>query len=357
MNKPWSNRQLEDRPSQLRKGNNMRRLRLLAVAVAVCSSTIAFGQTQDQAVTPTNAIPRRILKPALNIAGTGTLNRVAKWTDNVATLGNSSIFDDGVNVGVGTVSPGGVFDFQRSLAGDMLMRIWNQGAGGAKLRYVAATGATSQLQLTDGLEWLSSIAGNNAIGLQFRVRDPGTNNAESQLDASARVTILRNGNVGIGTTAPTALFHVAGDVKVDGNIGAKYQDVAEWVPATSEMSAGTVVVLNPERSNEVMKSNDAYDTRVAGVVSSQPGIILGEQSASKEMIATTGRVKVWVDATRVPVKIGDLLVSSETLGMAMVSVPVEIGGMKIHRPGTILGKALEPLSSGKGEILVLLTLQ
>jgi hypothetical protein len=28
-----------------------------------------------------------------------------------------------------------------------------------------------------------------------------------------------------------------------------------------------------------------------------------------------------------------------------------------HRPGTILGKALESLASGTGEILVLLTLQ
>jgi hypothetical protein len=29
----------------------------------------------------------------------------------------------------------------------------------------------------------------------------------------------------------------------------------------------------------------------------------------------------------------------------------------IHRPGTIIGKALEPLEGGVGEILVLLSLQ
>jgi hypothetical protein len=29
----------------------------------------------------------------------------------------------------------------------------------------------------------------------------------------------------------------------------------------------------------------------------------------------------------------------------------------IHRPGTLLGKALEPLGAGQGEILVLLMLQ
>jgi hypothetical protein len=41
----------------------------------------------------------------------------------------------------------------------------------------------------------------------------------------------------------------------------------------------------------------------------------------------------------------------------MKSVPVDLGGISIHRPGTIIGKALEPLASGVGEILVLLSLQ
>lgn len=39
------------------------------------------------------------------------------------------------------------------------------------------------------------------------------------------------------------------------------------------------------------------------------------------------------------------------------SVPGEIGGVRIHRPGTIIGKALEPLAQGTGEILMLLSLQ
>jgi hypothetical protein len=34
-----------------------------------------------------------------------------------------------------------------------------------------------------------------------------------------------------------------------------------------------------------------------------------------------------------------------------------IGGRQLHAPGTLIGKALEPLPSGTGEILVLLSLQ
>ncbi|HWW59728.1 MAG TPA: hypothetical protein VN181_00035, partial [Thermoanaerobaculia bacterium] len=123
------------------------------------------------------------------------------------------------------------------------------------------------------------------------------------------------------------------------------------------MAPGTVVVINPAKSNEVMPSTRSYDTLVAGVVSAQPGILLGIGGDAKEQIATTGRVKVRVDATRAPIHIGDLLVTSDASGTAMRSEPLDLGGIAIHRPGSIIGKALEPLESGTGEILVLLSLQ
>jgi hypothetical protein len=75
------------------------------------------------------------------------------------------------------------------------------------------------------------------------------------------------------------------------------------------------------------------------------------------LVATTGRVKVRVDATKGAIKVGDLLVTSETPGVAMKSQPLDLGGVPIHRPGTLIGKALESLEKGTGEILVLLSLQ
>ncbi|MBI2988506.1 MAG: hypothetical protein HYY45_17230 [Deltaproteobacteria bacterium] len=91
--------------------------------------------------------------------------------------------------------------------------------------------------------------------------------------------------------------------------------------------------------------------------SSQPGIILGEAGEDKVKVAHGGRVKVKADAQFGPISVGDLLVSSETPGYAMRSTPIEMNGIPIHRPGTIVGKALEPLKEGQGEILALLTLQ
>jgi hypothetical protein len=178
-----------------------------------------------------------------------------------------------------------------------------------------------------------------------------------------RMRVTATGNVGIGTDNPMTKLDVAGDIQVSGNaniagnIAAKYQDVAEWVPARQPLAARTVVVLDKLQANSVVASSRAYDTHIAGVVSSKPGVVLGEGGAGKVLVATTGRVKVKVDATRRPINIGDLLVSSRKPGMAMRSRPIRVGGTLIHRPGTIIGKALEPLASGEGEILVLLSLQ
>lgn len=183
-----------------------------------------------------------------------------------------------------------------------------------------------------------------------------------------RFVIDPSGNVGIGTSSPSSKFHVVGNSTFTGDasftgtvsggsIQASYQDVAEWVPSVEDLVPGTVVVLDPLIDNTVVKSTRAYDTTVAGVVSAQPGIILGHGGAAKEQIATTGRVRVKVDARAASIRIGDLLVTSDRPGMAMKSLPIEIGSAVIHRPGTIVGKALEPIADGEGEILVLLSLQ
>lgn len=187
-----------------------------------------------------------------------------------------------------------------------------------------------------------------------------------------KMTLSGDGNLGIGTgaTPPSAKLHVAGDVSVTGtgnitaagtieagNIKAKYQDLAEWVESSQTLAAGTVVVLDHTRSNQVVASSRAYDTRVAGVISVQPGIALGESGAGKVLVATTGRVKIKVDATAGPIRIGDLLVTSDVPGVAMKSEPIKVGGRLMHMPGTLIGKALEPLAKGSEKILVLLSLQ
>jgi hypothetical protein len=303
-------------------------------------------------------------------------------------------------VGIGTITPGYQLDVQGGsinssgglcIAGDC-KTAWSQVGGGTSQWTTSGTtinystgnvgiGTTSPM---DKLE-ISGATGNIALRISsgnlpadysaMRLFQGGqekgviyTNQENLFINRSGTGNIaLANsgGNVGIGTASPTSKLHVSGtgrftgDLTVDGNIAAKYQDVAEWVPAAEaeELTAGTVVVLDGTKSNHVISSSKSYDSRVAGVISAQPGIMLGEKADNKVLVATTGRVLINVDATNGPIEIGDLLVTSDREGVAMKSQPVEIGGVRIHRPGTLIGKALEPLASGMGKILVLLSLQ
>jgi hypothetical protein len=68
-------------------------------------------------------------------------------------------------------------------------------------------------------------------------------------------------------------------------------------------------------------------------------------------VALTGRVYCWADASYGPIEPGDLLTTSDTPGHAMK--------VKNHKKaqGAIIGKAMTSLKTGKGLVLVLVTLQ
>lgn len=268
---------------------------------------------------------------------TNLINReagtMAFWTNATQQM---TILSGG-NVGIGTTGPGQKLE----VSGNVTLG----GAGTGNFFYPYYNSSTNYAGMT-------ATSGGN---LQFF----------TGLSApAARLVIDTTGNVGIGTPSPGSYklnvygdTNVTGDLNVTGNIKAKFQDMAEWVPTSEQLLAGTVVVLDTTRSNQVISSAQAYDTRVAGVVSEKPGITLGEGGVGRVLVATTGRVLVKVDATKGPIHIGDLLVTSDIPGMAMKSEPVNLGGVQLHRPGTLIGKALEPLEKGSGKILVLLSLQ
>ncbi len=254
------------------------------------------------------------------IGGSGSGNYLAKFTGS-NTIGNSTIYDNG-NVGIGTTSPAQKLE----VAGRM-----------------KAQGLDIVNSVDSGLE----IRSAGTPYLDF------TNDFNE--DRDARITLVDDDKLEIHSAS---LDVVNGNISAsNGSITANYKDLAEWAPSTQTLTPGTVVAIDEENNDHVVASAQAYDSKVAGVVSYQPGLLLGEGGEGRYMIGHTGRVKVKVDASYGAVKIGDLLVTSPVEGTAMKSQPLDINGHKIHQPGTILGKALEPLSEGQGEILVLLSLQ
>jgi hypothetical protein len=262
------------------------------------------------------------------------------------------------NVGIGTTNPRGALDVngRNAYIGAIPVALGYASTGypGIGYNFEAQADGNWKYKVTD-TAYMIGLGQSHRIDFNYAPLGTGGN----QITWNTAMSIKNDGNIGIGTTAPdpASKLTVAGNVTVTGNIAAKYQDVAEWVPSSKAMPAGTVVVLDTAHTNQVLPAEQAYDTRVAGVVSDMPGLLLGEAGDGKVKVATTGRVKVKVDATKNPVRVGDLLVTSDKEGVAMKSEPMEINGRPFHQPGTILGKALEPLKEGEGEILVLLSMQ
>ncbi len=134
-------------------------------------------------------------------------------------------------------------------------------------------------------------------------------------------------------------------------------DVAEPFAMPEEIAKGSVVVIDDAHPGQLKLSAEAYDTRVAGIVSGangiNPGIALYQEGVMEggQNVALSGRVYVQADAAFGVIKPGDLLTTSATPGHAMKVTE------HAKAQGAILGKAMSGLKSGKGMVLVLVTLQ
>jgi len=116
---------------------------------------------------------------------------------------------------------------------------------------------------------------------------------------------------------------------------------------------GTVVVI--DREGALRRSEEAYDKKVAGVISGaggyRAGIVLDRRQCQdrRAPVALVGKVYCKVDARYSPVEIGHLLTSSPTPGFAMKADD------PLRAFGAVIGKALRPLAAGQGLIPILVT--
>jgi hypothetical protein len=146
-----------------------------------------------------------------------------------------------------------------------------------------------------------------------------------------------------------------GDVEVTGDIRLTNADCAEDFDIGTGVTVepGTVMVLG--ENGCVVPSEQAYDKRVAGVVSGagnyKPGILLDKQVSARvrQPIGLLGKLYCKVDAHYGAISIGDLLTTSSTQGHAM----------RADEPGkafgAVIGKAMQSFSEGRGLILILIS--
>ncbi|MFE2585824.1 hypothetical protein [Streptomyces sp. NPDC059378] len=128
-------------------------------------------------------------------------------------------------------------------------------------------------------------------------------------------------------------------------------DYAETFGSGDNVEPGTVLVIDDD--GLLTPCHTEYDTRATGVVSGagglSPGSIMQSQpdAAHQVTVALSGQVYVKADAHYGAISVGDLLTTSPTEGFAMRVQD------RSRAVGTIIGKALSPMSSGTGLIRML----
>jgi len=119
------------------------------------------------------------------ISGSGTANYIAKFTGS-DTLGDSAIYEEAGNVGIGTASPG------------------------ARLE------VNGQVKVTGGSPAAGKVLTSDADGLATW-QTPSIGGDSDWLISGNDMYSIPSGKVGIGTTTPAAKLEVAGDVKISGS--------------------------------------------------------------------------------------------------------------------------------------------
>ena len=110
---------------------------------------------------------------------------------------------------------------------------------------------------------------------------------------------------------------------------AQYADLAEIYIADNNYPPGTVVVFGG--SKEITVTSTAHDTRVAGVISTNPAYLMNSEVQGLP-VALTGRVPCLVQG---PINKGEVLVTGLKAGTAQ-----KINTARFQ-PGCVVGKSIE----------------
>lgn len=231
----------------------------------------------------------------------GSVGDVAMWANGNAELDDNPqfILKTSGNVGIGLVNPG------------------------LKLDLSDTQTATGVAQFTN------ASSGTDADGVIVKLGFTGTGTQPTSLNSYVgnRFMVFQNG---VGA--------IQGAIESNGINGVNYKtsgaDFAEYFKKASseQFEAGDLVVLS---KNEAKKSSGAYDSRVLGVVSTNPGFTGGQDGPDKVLVGLVGQTPVKVSGENGRIHIGDSLVPSSKPGIAM----------KATKPSYSIGKALENYES------------
>ncbi|MCP3872744.1 MAG: hypothetical protein GY699_06255 [Desulfobacteraceae bacterium] len=195
--------------------------------------------------------------------------------------------------------------------------------------------------INSGYDWTSGepvsvVAGSNGV---FFTKG----NASGEAHAEVLASITTNGRI------------ICNVIEIKGG-----SDLAEPFDTQRPelIRAGMLMSIDPENPGFLKVADQAYDNRVAGVVSGaggiNPGMVMTQEGSTvhgSTPIALSGRVYCLADAGHGTIKPGDMLTTSNRPGHAMPATD------RKQAYGAVIGKAMTALDKGTGLVLVLVSLQ
>ena len=197
----------------------------------------------------------------------------------------------------------------------------------------AFTGAAGELSVDTDLGTIrvhnGVLAGGYALVMATATQTLTNKTFSGNTSFAGNILPTGNANANIGSTTLqfNTLFAKA--------TSAQYADLAERYQADTSYAPGTVLIFGG--AEEVTASTQDHDTRVAGVVSSNPAYLMNSelQALNSVAVALTGRVPCQVQG---PVYKGTILVTSDIPGTAMA-----IDHSKALL-GCVIGKAMQEIA-------------
>ena len=234
---------------------------------------------------------------------------------------------------------------------------------------LGVTNPSSRLQIKDGSGTSTFTSAslnieNFTSGEAIWVRNAGSSNTSPVIKMHQHPSSTASFVEGIawdGVSGSTRKFHItsAGTYVA----GSDFAEAFKASGGRDHYEPGDVVILSQSSPGGIEKSTSPYDTRLAGVYSTRPGVLGADKDGETRVdeddipVAIVGIVPTKVSDENGPILTGDLLTTSNIPGHAMKAKPQLVNGVAMYPTGTILGKAMEPFSSGRGIVKVLVTLR
>ncbi len=295
------------------------------------SSSASFGTMQLGAVWIANTTPTTGARTgALQVNGGAYISGNIWSYENITNLGNSYTLG---NIVAGNLQANGATTMGSTLVvtGATTVNGLTVNTSGAFGTTLAAAGNATVNGLT-----VNNSSTMTTLGVSGNASILGNATVTTLYTGNIYPTISNVSNIGSESRQYNTVFAVA--------TAAQYADLAEKYEADADYEPGTVVVFGGTK--EITVTNTFADTRIAGVISTDPAYLMNSQSTGLP-VALRGKVPVKVIGA---VAKGDLLVTSTTPGYA------ESLNFAKPEPYTVVAKSLEDSRSTEPRTIIAVVL-